>query len=64
MEIPEADAYTDSVKADIVEAKKLNISDVPFFVFNNKYTLSGTQPEEVFLNVLNSVWDEEKKLQE
>ncbi|MFF2911405.1 DsbA family protein [Paenibacillus sp. NPDC057934] len=59
-----SDAYTDSVKADFAEAKKLNISGVPFFVFNNKYTLSGAQPEEVFLNVLNSVWDEEKKLQE
>lgn len=44
-EIPESDAHTDSVKADIVEANKLNISGVPFFVFNNKYTRTSLERE-------------------
>jgi predicted DsbA family dithiol-disulfide isomerase len=60
----ESDVYKDSVKADIAEARKLNISSVPTFVFNNKYIISGAQSEEVFLNALNSIWDEEKEFQE
>ncbi|RXZ80158.1 DsbA family oxidoreductase [Paenibacillaceae bacterium] len=60
-EMLESDAYKDSVKADIAEARKLNISGVPFFVFNNKYSLSGAQSEESFLNALNLIWDEEKE---
>ncbi|TNJ64057.1 DsbA family oxidoreductase [Paenibacillus hemerocallicola] len=63
-EMLESDAYKDSVKADIAEARKLNISGVPFFVFNNKYTISGAQSEEGFLNALNSIWDEEKEFRE
>ncbi|MEK8131613.1 DsbA family oxidoreductase [Paenibacillus filicis] len=62
-EMLESDAYKDSVKADIAEAKKLNITGVPFFMFNNKYAISGAQSEEVFLNALNSIWDEEKEWQ-
>lgn len=41
----------------------MNISSVPTFVFNNKYTISGAQSEEVFYNALNSIWDEDKKFQ-
>ncbi|MFF2089416.1 DsbA family oxidoreductase [Paenibacillus sp. NPDC058174] len=58
-----SDAYKDAVKADITEAKMLNISSVPAFVFNNKYAISGAQSEEVFLNALHSVWEEENRLQ-
>ncbi|MDP4098738.1 DsbA family oxidoreductase [Paenibacillus sp. P96] len=58
-----SDAHKDAVKADIAEARKLNISSVPTFVFNNKYIISGAQSEEVFLNALNTIWDEENKLQ-
>ncbi|NOU88488.1 thioredoxin domain-containing protein [Paenibacillus sp. LMG 31460] len=63
-EMLESDAYKDSVKADIAEARKLNISSAPTFVFNNKFLISGAQSEEDFLNALNSIWDEEKKFQE
>ncbi|OPH50031.1 hypothetical protein BC351_36515 [Paenibacillus ferrarius] len=62
-EMLESDAYKDSVKDDIAEARKLNISSVPTYVFNNKFLISGAQSEEDFLNTLNSIWDEEKKFQ-
>ncbi|KWX85956.1 DsbA family oxidoreductase [Paenibacillus graminis] len=63
-EMLKSDAYKDSVKADIAEARNLNISSLPTFVFNNKYVISGAQSEEVFLNALNSIWEKEKVLQE
>jgi predicted DsbA family dithiol-disulfide isomerase len=56
-----SDAYKDAVKADIAEARKLNISSAPTFVLNNKYKITGAQPEEVFLSALNSIWEEESK---
>ncbi|WP_042161185.1 DsbA family oxidoreductase [Paenibacillus gorillae] len=62
-EMLESDAYKDAVKADFAEAKMLKITSVPTFVFNNNYAISGAQSEEVFLNALNSVWEEENKLQ-
>lgn len=48
-----SDAYTEEVKADVAEAKKLGINGVPFFVFNRKYAVSGAQPVSVFTDVLN-----------
>jgi len=59
-----SDAYKDPVKADMAEARRLAISSVPAFVFNNKYMISGAQSEEVFLNALNTIWNEEKEFQE
>ncbi|GAA3400248.1 DsbA family oxidoreductase [Paenibacillus hodogayensis] len=63
-EMLESDAYKDSVQADMAEARRLKISSVPTFVFNNKYSISGAQSEQVFLNALNSIWEEEKELQQ
>lgn len=56
----EGDAYADGVHADIEAARQLNITGVPFFVFNNKYAVSGAQPGPVFSEVLDTVWAEEK----
>lgn len=56
----EGDAYAEQVHADIEEAQRLNITGVPFFVFNNKYAVSGAQPGPVFSEVLDTVWAEEK----
>lgn len=55
----ESDAYADQVNADIAEGQRLNITGVPFFVFNNKYAVSGAQPGPVFSEVLDTVWAEE-----
>ncbi|WP_438494895.1 DsbA family oxidoreductase [Paenibacillus sp. IHBB 3054] len=56
----ESDAYAAEVNEDIEEGQRLNITGVPFFVFNNKYAVSGAQPGPVFSEVLETVWAEEK----
>ncbi len=56
--------FKDEIKLDVDKARTLNITSLPAFVFNNKYTISGAQPEEVFLNALNSIMEEERKSNE
>lgn len=56
----ETDAFANEVNGDIEEGSRLNITGVPFFVFNNKYALSGAQPGPVFKEVLDTVWAEEQ----
>ena len=34
------------------------LNGVPFYVFNQKYAVSGAQPMEVFMNVLEKLQDE------
>jgi predicted DsbA family dithiol-disulfide isomerase len=46
------------VKQDILTANNIGVKGVPFFVFNNKYTISGAQPTSVFTEVLNKVFEE------
>ncbi|MFX3623634.1 MAG: DsbA family oxidoreductase [Ectobacillus sp.] len=55
-----SDEYTAEVRADEQRARELGISGVPFFVFNGKYAVSGAQPSEVFLEVLQKVYDENR----
>ncbi|MBM7632113.1 DsbA family oxidoreductase [Geomicrobium sediminis] len=58
--ILESGAYKEAVQQDIQEGAQLGVQGVPFFVFNRKYAVSGAQPPEAFLEVLNKVRDEEK----
>ncbi|MBI4900657.1 MAG: DsbA family oxidoreductase [Actinobacteria bacterium] len=46
------------VAHDIEEAGAYGIRGVPFFVFEEKYGVSGAQPAEVFESALAQVWDE------
>ncbi len=55
-----ADTYKEEVMLDQYEAQQVGARGVPFFVFNNKYAVSGAQPTDVFTQVLNKVWEEEK----
>lgn len=55
----ESDKYTHAVQQDQSEAQQLGARGVPFFVFNNKYAVSGAQPPELFTQVLDKVWEEE-----
>lgn len=57
----DSDLYAKEVHQDEFEAKALNVRGVPFFVINRKYALSGAQPEDVFLEVLQKIWEEEEK---
>ena len=46
------------VKNDIFAANSLGIKGVPFFVFNEKYGVSGAQPTDLFSEVLEKSWSE------
>lgn len=58
----QSDAYVNEVKIDQYHASQIGVQGVPFFVFNNKYAVSGAQPSSVFSEVLEKVWQEEKPL--
>jgi len=46
------DAYAAEVAADIREAQALGANGVPFFVFDNRFGVSGAQATDVFSQVL------------
>ena len=50
--------YADAVRADIRKAQMIGINGVPFFVFENKYGISGAQPSETFTLALERTWNE------
>jgi predicted DsbA family dithiol-disulfide isomerase len=54
----EAGTYANEVRRDEYEAQQIGVRGVPFFVFEDKYAVSGAQPSEVFVEVLGKVWDE------
>lgn len=51
-------AFRDEVSEDIAQAGRLGISGVPFYVIDNRYGVSGAQPEETFAQALTQVYDE------
>ncbi|WP_395049260.1 DsbA family oxidoreductase [Flavobacterium sp.] len=53
-----SNAYSKEVKQDIQEANAIAVQGVPFFVFDNKYAISGAQPATAFLQTLEKVWQE------
>lgn len=57
-----SDLYKKEVREDEQLASKLNITGVPYFVFNDKYTVSGAQPSELFLELLRKVKSEEENI--
>ncbi|GGG57501.1 DsbA family oxidoreductase [Epilithonimonas arachidiradicis] len=46
------------VNQDISAANSMGIRGVPFFVFNEKYGVSGAQPTDLFSEVLEKSWTE------
>ena len=55
-----AGTYAEAVRLDEYQAQQINVRGVPFFVFEDKYAVSGAQPSELFAEVLEKVWDESK----
>ncbi|MGP4071165.1 DsbA family oxidoreductase [Piscibacillus sp. B03] len=60
LEVTETSKYKRDVHADQQDAHQIGVQGVPFFVFNEKYAVSGAQPTEVFLDVLKKVHEEEQ----
>lgn len=58
------DFYAYQVKQDIQEAAQIGVSGVPFFVFDRKYAVSGAQPPQVFLEVLQKSFESWQKTQQ
>ena len=52
----DSDAYSTDVRADIRRARTIGIQGVPFFLFDEKYAVSGAQPAELFLTALERTW--------
>jgi predicted DsbA family dithiol-disulfide isomerase len=48
----ESDQFAEDVRHDEEQAQEYGISGVPFFLFNEKYGVSGAQPTEAFLEAL------------
>lgn len=54
----DSDAYAQEVRIDEYHARQIGVRGVPYFVFNDKYAVSGAQPAELFAEVLAKVWEE------
>jgi predicted DsbA family dithiol-disulfide isomerase len=55
LEIINSDVATDEVKEEMNYYKQIGVTGVPFFIFNQKYAVSGAQPAEVFMEILEKV---------
>jgi predicted DsbA family dithiol-disulfide isomerase len=58
----DGDAYADAVRADEQQAARYGITGVPFFVADGKYAVSGAQPPEVLLQLLQRAYDDASQL--
>ena len=56
------DRYAAEVRADEAQARAYGITGVPFFVIEDKYGVSGAQPADSLLEVLEQAWQEEHPL--
>ncbi|WP_158990173.1 DsbA family protein [Mucilaginibacter sp. L196] len=54
----ESDAYAGEVKEDIIEAQRLGVRGVPFFVLDRKYGISGAQAVPVFEETIEKAFTE------
>jgi predicted DsbA family dithiol-disulfide isomerase len=50
------DRYRAEVRADEEQARAYGISGVPFFVVDRRYGVSGAQPADALLEVLDRAW--------
>ncbi len=48
----ESNSFAAAVQADIQRAQALECNGVPFFVFDDKYSISGAQPVALFLTCI------------
>jgi len=47
--------YISRLQADLMDARRVGVTGVPFFVIDGRYAVSGAQPPEVLLQVLDRV---------
>jgi predicted DsbA family dithiol-disulfide isomerase len=59
-----ANTYLADVKADVAQAEAYGINGVPFFVFDEKFGVSGAQDPATFANVLQQVASERAQVEQ
>jgi predicted DsbA family dithiol-disulfide isomerase len=55
-----SDEMADAVRGDQQTAKQIGVTGVPFFLIDQKYALTGAQPTDVFVEVMEKVISENK----
>ena len=60
-DIVKSEQYKQDVNVDISQASSLGIQGVPFFLVNDKYSISGAQPVELFQEALGKIYAEEQE---
>lgn len=55
-----SDDFEYEVKQDEMEARNIGVRGVPFFVFDDRYAISGAQPTEAFLQTLEKAMNNEQ----
>jgi predicted DsbA family dithiol-disulfide isomerase len=53
-----SDLFTEAVREDEDQARKLGINGVPCFVLDGRFAVSGAQPAQVLLSALQRAWAE------
>jgi predicted DsbA family dithiol-disulfide isomerase len=64
LKVLESDEFGKDVRRDEQEGHRLGIRGVPFFVIDRKYAVSGAQPVEVFVDVLEKAQREKEPASE
>lgn len=54
-----SDDMSDEVRADQQEAASIGVRSVPFFLINRKYSLTGAQPTDVFVQAIQQVYSQD-----
>lgn len=57
----QSESLTEQVRKDESIADTIGVNGVPFFVFDQKYAVSGAQSPATFLEVLEKCWEESLK---
>lgn len=55
----DSDAYVFDVASDVLDARNIGVSGVPFFVIDRKYALSGAQPVAYFVSALTQAYEKD-----
>lgn len=60
LDVVKSEQYKQDVNVDISQASSLGVQGVPFFLVNDKYSISGAQPVELFQEALGKIYAEEQ----
>lgn len=55
-----SDEQADAVRNDLDTARQIGIGGVPFFILDNRYTLSGAQPVTLFVQALKAAQEKSR----